>query len=75
MPCLALICSLVASISTAYAANNNWEHEILVYSLEEYGWFYDHNADNWSRWNSDIAVTNDRDPYYDFLDGNELRRS
>jgi hypothetical protein len=66
VPCLALICLLIASIGTAYAANNNWEHEILVYSLEEYGWFYDHNADNWTRWKSDIGVTNARDPYYDF---------
>ncbi len=52
----------------AKSAGTNWNHELMVYSIEDYGNLYDHVTDSTHDWKIDIGLTNAKDPYYDFWD-------
>ncbi|MGA1864563.1 MAG: DUF6345 domain-containing protein [bacterium] len=64
--CFVFSCIIIFLSVSIKAANHNWEHEIMVYSLEEYGQFYDCIDNQTVNWKGSVYVTDARDPYYDF---------
>jgi hypothetical protein len=65
---LTAVCVALTVQHDVRATSSNGNHEIMVYSLEQYGNLTDVVTGQTTRWKHDIPLDNDQDPYYDFWD-------
>ena len=55
---------LLANAPSAHAAGTNWDHELMVYTLEQYEPATDHcNGDLYAGWKHSIPIEDNQDPY------------
>lgn len=58
----------VGNVLPVSAAGSNWSHELMVYSLEQYGNGTNFCTNDTYHWKHDILVADEYDPYYGLWD-------